>query len=130
MLLGAIAVSLFGRSAADLTQLTWAAAFALFCTNAGIVGMYAIFAQVYPTHLRSSGTGFAIGVGRGGSVIGPPLAGWLMTHQYSRPTVAMVLAAGTLIAAGILSMLKLRPDQPAADHELAPQAVPRPQVAS
>ena len=130
MLLGAIAVSLFGRSAADLTQLTWAAAFALFCTNAGIVGMYAIFAQVYPTHLRSSGTGFAIGVGRGGSVIGPPLAGWLMTHQYSRPTVAMVLAAGTLIAAGILSMLKLRPDQPTADHELAPQAVPRPQVAS
>ena len=134
MLLGAVAVSLFGRSAADLSQLTWTAAIALFCTNAGIVGMYAIFAQVYPTHLRSSGTGFAIGVGRGGSVIGPPLAGWLMTHHYSRPTVAMVLAMGTLIAAGILALLKLRPDDAAADHasEAAAESSPglqRPQTA-
>src|SRR5262249_39226687 len=77
MLLGAVAVSVFGRSAPQLNHLALFAAFALFFTNAGIVGMYAIFAHVFPTHVRSSGTGFAIGVGRGGSVLGPPLAGWL-----------------------------------------------------
>lgn len=124
MLLGAVAVSLFGRSAPELHQLALLAAFACFCTNAGIVGMYAIFAHVFPTHVRSSGTGFAIGVGRGGSVLGPPLAGWLFDQHYSLPTVAMVLALGTFVAAGILATLKLRPDQPAADHETAPAALP------
>ncbi|HTX23073.1 MAG TPA: MFS transporter [Steroidobacteraceae bacterium] len=117
MLLGAFAVGLFGRSAHELGELSLLAAFALFCTNAGIVGMYAIFAHVFPTHVRSSGTGFAIGVGRGGSVLGPPLAGWLFDQHYSLPTVSMVLALGTLVAAGILSALQLKPDQPAADHD-------------
>jgi len=124
MLLGAVAVSLFGRSAPRLGELSFLAAFALFCTNAGIVGMYAIFAHVFPTHVRSSGTGFAIGVGRGGSVIGPPLAGWLFDQHYSLPTVSMVLALGTLCAAGVLSLLKLKPDQPAADHDAPPAALP------
>lgn len=117
MVLGAIAVGLFGHSAHQIGELSLLCAFALFCTNAGIVGMYAIFAHVFPTHVRSSGTGFAIGVGRGGSVLGPPLAGWLFDHHYSLPTVSMVLALGTLVAAGILSLLKLKPDEPAADHE-------------
>jgi benzoate transport len=123
MVLGAAAVALFGRSAHQLGQLSFLCAFALFCTNAGIVGMYAIFAHVFPTHVRSSGTGFAIGVGRGGSVLGPPLAGWLFDQHYSLPTVSMVLACGTLVAAAILSALKLKPDQPAPDHEAAPAAV-------
>lgn len=124
MLLGAVAVSLFGRSAHQLTHLSLLAAFALFCTNAGIVGMYAIFAHVFPTHVRSSGTGFAIGVGRGGSVLGPPLAGWLFDQHYSLPTVSMVLACGTLVAAGILSTLKISSDHPASDHDTAPADLP------
>jgi benzoate transport len=120
MLLGAVAVALFGRSAHELTELSILCAFALFCTNAGIVGMYAIFAHVFPTHVRSSGTGFAIGVGRGGSVIGPPLAGWLFDQHYSLATVSWVLALGTLVAAGILSTLKLKPDAEEAQDEQAP----------
>ena len=51
--------------------------FAGFFTNAGIVGLYAIFAHAYPTHVRATGTGFAIGVGRGGSVLAPAVAGFL-----------------------------------------------------
>ena len=124
MLLGAVAVSLFGRSPPDLHWLALYTAAALFFTNAGIVGMYAIFAHVFPTHVRSSGTGFGIGVGRGGSVIGPPLAGWLFDQHYSLATVAMVLALGTLTAAFVLSLLKLKPDQPASDLEAAPAALP------
>jgi benzoate transport len=124
MLLGAVAVALFGRSAHEIGDLSLLCAFALFCTNAGIVGMYAIFAHVFPTHVRSSGTGFAIGVGRGGSVLGPPLAGWLFDQHYSLPTVSLVLALGTLVAAGILSMLRLKPDQPASDHDAAHAVLP------
>ena len=127
MVLGAIAVAIFGRSAHHLQQLAFFTALALFFTNAGIVGMYAIFAHVFPTHVRSSGTGFAIGVGRGGSVIGPPLAGWLFDHHYSLATVSAVLALGTLIAAGILAMLRINPREPATDPEAAqaPHVPPR-----
>jgi benzoate transport len=113
MLLSTVAVTLFGRSAPNLNELSLLCACAGFCINAGIVGLYAIFAQVFPTHVRATGTGFAIGVGRGGSVLGPIAAGYLFKWGYSLPTVSMYMAMGSLIAAGVLCLLKLKPDQPA-----------------
>ena len=53
------------------------AAVAGFFTNAGVVGPYALLAQSFPTDVRSTGTGFVIGVGRGGSALAPALAGFL-----------------------------------------------------
>ncbi len=55
--------------------------------------MYAIFAQAFPTHVRAAGTGFGIGVGRGGSVLAPIIAGYLFKDGVPVPTVAMYLAA-------------------------------------
>lgn len=73
--------------------------------------MYAIFAQAFPTHVRAFGTGFAVGIGRGGSVLAPIVAGFLFKAGYSLPAVATTMAFAALIAAGVLSLLKLRPDQ-------------------
>ena len=112
MLLSTVTVALFGRSGPDLQQLSLLCACAGFCTNAGIVGLYAIFAQAFPTHVRATGTGFAIGVGRGGSVLAPITAGYLFKWGYGLPSVALWMAMGSLIAAGILAMLKLKPDHP------------------
>jgi benzoate transport len=115
MLLGSVMVALFGRSPPDLNKLSLICACAGFFTNAGIVGMYAIFAQAFPTHVRAFGTGFAIGVGRGGSVLAPIIAGILFEAGYGVPNVAFAMAGGSLIAAFVLLMLKLRPDRPAAE---------------
>src|SRR5262249_57073784 len=82
-----------------------------FCTNSAIVGLYAIIAQVFPTHVRAFGTGFAIGVGRGGSVLAPIIAGFLFTAGYSLPTVALMLALGSVLAAVMLVLLKLETDR-------------------
>src|SRR5438067_6195533 len=103
-------VTLFGRSSADLQQLSLICALAGFCTNAGIVGLYAIIAQVFPTHVRAFGTGFAIGVGRGGSVLAPIVAGFLFAAGYSLPTVALSLSSGSLVAAVVLLFLTLETD--------------------
>ena len=111
MVLSSVMVALFGRTPPDLQQLSMICAAAGFCTNAAIVGMYAIIAQAFPTHVRATGTGFAIGVGRGGSVLAPIIAGFLFTAGYSLPTVALMMATGSLVAAGILSFLKLETDQ-------------------
>jgi benzoate transport len=111
LLLSSAAVTMFGRSPADLQQLSFYSFLGGFTANAGIVGLYAIIAQAFPTHVRASGTGFAIGVGRGGSVIAPILAGVLFTAGYSLPTTAMVLAVGSLLGAGMLLLLKLEGDR-------------------
>jgi MFS family permease len=112
-------VVLFGQSPPDLQRISLYCAMAGFCTNAGIVGMYAIFAQAFPTHVRAFGTGFGIGIGRGGSVLAPIVAGYLFKAGYGLPMVAMTMAVGSLLAAGVLLMLKLKPepDQPLAASE-------------
>ena len=105
-------VTLFGRTAPDLVKLSMICAAAGFFTNGAITGMYAIFARAFPTHVRASGTGFAVGVGRGGSVLAPIIAGFLFQANLQLPTVAMIMSLGSLLAAGVLSMLKLSAETP------------------
>ena len=110
MLLSTVAVMIFGHSPADLQKLSFLCALSGFFTNGAIVGMYAIFAQAFPTHVRAAGTGFGIGVGRGGSVLAPIIAGYLFKAGVPVPTVAMFLACGSLLAAITVSFLKLKTD--------------------
>lgn len=106
LLLSFIMVSAFGRGPDDLTQLALMAGAAGFFTEAGIVGLYSVLAQVFPTQVRASGTGFAIGVGRGGAALAPILAGLLFQAGYGLHAVAIVMAIGSLIAAGSLLFLR------------------------
>jgi benzoate transport len=102
LLLSVIMVAAFGRGSDDLHQLALMAGAAGFFTEAGIVGLYTVLAQVFPTHLRASGTGFAIGVGRGGAALAPIIAGLLFQAGYGLQAVAIVMGSGSLIAAGAL----------------------------
>jgi MFS family permease len=77
-------------------------------TNAAIVGLYALFAKVFPTHVRATGTGFAIGVGRGGAALAPILAGYLFEYGFGLQSVALAMSAGSLLAAAMLLVLKDR----------------------
>ena len=106
-----IAQPLFGRWA-DRHTTTWLVPVGIAASAPGIVGLYAIIAQVFPTHVRAFGTGFTIGVGRGGSVLAPIIAGFLFAAGYSLPTVALILALGSLVAAVVLLFLELENDRP------------------
>jgi benzoate transport len=113
-LIGAVVmINIFGQGQANLSQLALVAAIAGFFTNSAVVGMYAIFVQAFPTHLRASGTGFVIGMGRAGAVLGPIIAGFLFEGGYGLPLVSFVMALGSLIAAAMLMLLKYgRQDAP------------------
>jgi benzoate transport len=115
MLLSTVMVAIFGRSPPDLQILALLCAASGFFTNGAIVGMYAIFAQAFPTHVRAGGTGFGIGVGRGGSVLAPIIAGFLFNAGQSVPTVALILSFGSLCAAIVVSFIKLKIDDSRAD---------------
>lgn len=49
-----------------------------FLQQGGFMGLYAVAAKLYPTRIRSTGIGWAIGLGRFGAVVGPALAGYLI----------------------------------------------------
>jgi MFS family permease len=115
MVVSTVMVTLFGRSPPDLVQLILICMAAGFFTNGAITGMYALFAKAFPTHVRAFGTGFAVGVGRGGSVLAPIIAGGLFGANLGLPTVSMIMALGSLVAAGVLTMLTVKPEAPEAD---------------
>jgi benzoate transport len=109
MLASVVMITLFGQGQADLQGLSIAVALGGFCTNAGMVGLYAITAASFPTSVRGGGTGFVIGVGRGGAALSPVLAGYLFQAGLGLPVVAMVMAGGSLLGALALLVLPKRP---------------------
>jgi benzoate transport len=123
MALNMVAIVIFGRTPADYSTLMWLAIAVGFFGNAAISGMYTIAAYAFPTHVRATGTGFVIGVGRGGAVLSPILAGFLFDPSgvsKALPVdrlsmVAIVMGMGSLLAAVSLLFLKLDVDRPIAD---------------
>ncbi len=101
-----VMVNVFGQGQADLTQLALVAAIAGFFTNSAIVGLYALFAEAFPTHLRAGGTGFVIGVGRAGAALGPVIAGFLFQNGFGLPVVSFAMALGSLL--GLFALLMWR----------------------
>lgn len=120
----AIAVASFGRTPAELGTLTLLSVVVGFFGNAAISGLYSIVAYAFPTHVRATGTGFVVGVGRGGAVLSPIIAGYLMQGGYDLPTVAMIMCVGSLIAAIVLSMLKMSNQPVDAADKAAAKAFP------
>jgi benzoate transport len=104
-----VMVNVFGKGYADLATLSLVCACAGFFTNGAINGLYATFAQVFPSHMRASGTGFAIGTGRGGSVLAPIIAGFLFTAwgDDSLPLVSLLLSVGSLFAVVAIWLIRM-----------------------
>ena len=108
LVLAAVMVTLFGRVHSDIAGLSVAAALAGFCTNACVSGYYALLAHSFPAKNRAAGTGMVIGVGRGGSAMGPVIAGFLFAAGFGLQSVALVMGAGSFISALVLIYLGVR----------------------
>ena len=59
----------------------------------------AIAATNYPTAMRSSGIGWALGIGRIGQIVGPMIGGLLLSLQWKTQGILYVIAVPSLIAA-------------------------------
>lgn len=75
---------------------------AIFLAGFGVVGaqigMNALAAGIYPTAIRSTGVGWALGVGRIGSIIGPVVGGMLLGAGWSAQGVILAAVAPALLA--------------------------------
>jgi AAHS family 4-hydroxybenzoate transporter-like MFS transporter len=68
----------------------------------------AFAAAFYPTYIRATGVGWALGIGRIGAVIGPGLGGIMLALDWSRQTMLLVSAVPELIAAAaIVALMRL-----------------------
>lgn len=106
MLVSFASIAAYGWAPRDLFWLSLVAGCAGFFTNAGVVGLYPVLVEAFPTALRASGTGFVIGVGRGGSAVGPVVAGALFAAGSGLSTVSVAMGAGALFAAAMLLLLR------------------------
>jgi MFS transporter, AAHS family, 4-hydroxybenzoate transporter len=68
-----------------------------FGIQGGFVGMYSLAARLYPTEIRATGVGWAVGAGRIGAIFGPILGGILIGAGLSMTTNFMIFAIPTLI---------------------------------
>ena len=103
LLLTALVMMLFGFAQGSATILPL---FGLigFLIQGGFVGLYAVAARLYPTEIRTTGVGWAIGAGRTGAIAGPFVGGLLIAYGLSIGANFRWFA-GPLILAGIFTLL-------------------------
>lgn len=73
----------------------------------GFVGLYSTAAKIYPTAIRSTGIGWAIGLGRSGAVAGPAIAGYLIAAGLDLSANFLVFAVPMAIAGLIAYRLRV-----------------------
>jgi benzoate transport len=74
----------------------------------GYTGMYAVAAKIYPIEIRSTGVGWAIGLGRFGAVLGPGIAGYMIASGLPITINFMIFAIPMLIGGIFAYQLRVR----------------------
>lgn len=90
------AIGQLGHSVIFVSMAIFAAG---FCIVGGQIAANALAAGFYPTSVRATGVGWALGVGRVGSIIGPLVGGMLLTAKWSTGSVFLAAATAAMCAA-------------------------------
>jgi AAHS family 4-hydroxybenzoate transporter-like MFS transporter len=93
------AVGAIGQLGHSIVLVTMAIFGSGFCMVGGQIAANALAATFYPTSIRATGVGWALGIGRVGSVVGPLVGGALLTMKWSSAAVFAAAAAAALCAA-------------------------------
>jgi benzoate transport len=78
----------------------------MFFVQGAFAGLYVVAARLYPTEIRTTGIGWAIGFGRIGAIFGPSIAGFLLGAGLSIGWTFVVYAIPMVIAG--LTIINLR----------------------
>jgi MFS family permease len=91
----------------DFHEVFWMLPIMGFCILSLFAGYAIYFPELFPTHLRSTGTSFCYNVGRFVAAIGPFLLGYLTKHVYADTAEPLRYAGVTMCAIFILGLLVL-----------------------
>ena len=104
LILGALTTAMIGIAATSLVSMSIVLALIGLFVGMGASGAIALAALNYPTALRSTGVGWAMGLGRGGQVIAPLIIsmmlglGWGTTQIFFATALAPFVAAVFILA--------------------------------
>lgn len=96
---GAIALIFLGFKSPQFILYTLIAIAGAFKTIGSQILLYTFVAQFYPATVRSTGMGWASGIGRIGAIVGPVLTGALLTLELPHQMNFLVIAVPGFIAA-------------------------------
>jgi AAHS family 4-hydroxybenzoate transporter-like MFS transporter len=110
--IGAIAVSALGFAVTSAEAFAVCAFIEGFTLGGASTGVVALMAASYPTAIRSTGIGWAIGMSRFGAVVGPVLAGLMLSSGWSLHAFFGSMGVLVLVATVFLIILMLHAQQP------------------
>lgn len=97
--LGAVCVGSLGFLSSSIPLIMTVIAIAGFCVVGGQTAANALAANSYPTAIRATGVGWALGIGRIGSVVGPVIGGIAMSWHLELREIFLYAAIPALGAA-------------------------------
>lgn len=104
-LVGAVAIALIGHAATSTPALFCVVFVVGFCAIGGLNGINALAVASYPASLRTTGIGWALGLGRFGSILAPLLGGVLVANQWRIESLFLVAAVPALVLTGALLLM-------------------------
>jgi AAHS family 4-hydroxybenzoate transporter-like MFS transporter len=96
---GVFAVAAIGQLGHSAMLVSIAIFAAGFCIIGGQIAANGLTAGYYPTAVRATGVGWALGMGRIGSIVGPLVGGLLLSAKWSTASVFLAAAGAALCAA-------------------------------
>ena len=102
--LGAVFVALIGYSHSIVSIMVFS-----FFAGAGIVGgqtgTNALAAMFYPTYIRSTGVGWALGIGRIGAIVGPIFGGIMLSRHWPLTTIFLAAAIPSFVGSAAIFLM-------------------------
>jgi AAHS family 4-hydroxybenzoate transporter-like MFS transporter len=97
-IVAALAIALIGQVAGSLEMAFLVIAVTGFCVLGGQNAVNALAAMYYPTAMRSTGMGWALGIGRFGSIFGPVVGGELLSLHWSSSSLFIAAAVPAVLS--------------------------------
>jgi len=95
----ALLIVAFGFAMSRPDSALWAALLLGIIANAAMAGLYAVGPPLYPTAVRTTGMGWAIGIGRFGAILAPLASGALLDRGWLPAQLYFFFSAPFVVAA-------------------------------
>jgi benzoate transport len=104
LIASALLIAAFGTAVHRLDLALWTALLLGVLSNAAMAGLYSVGPPLYPTAVRATGMGSAIGIGRLGAILAPLASGALLDHGWA-PAQLYYLFSGPFVVAAIAMLI-------------------------
>jgi benzoate transport len=104
LIASALLIAAFGIAVHRLDLALWTALLLGVLANAAMAGLYSVGPPLYPTAVRATGMGWAVGIGRLGAIMAPLASGALLDRGWA-PAQLYYLFSGPFVVAAIAMLV-------------------------